>query len=161
MNLDSEALTNDQANTGIQNAEALAIFADVKVEDIEVLGEGEFIIKFTRGKNKANNQVTNELKIDLIDNSKFNGNKEYVMDEVTIKDVTANANPTVKLGGVGFKFKYLDTNTKSGANGRTDGVTFTNVIEKDEDGVKLQVGENQDQMIGLSIENMRSRELEN
>ena len=70
-----------------------------------------------------------------------------------------NANVSVKLGGVEFNFKNLETNTKGTNGGRTGRVKFTNVIEKDEDGVKLQVGANQDQMIGLSIENMRSREL--
>ena len=145
----------------IGNGEATAIFAGVKEEDIEALGEGEFTIKFTRGKDKVNNQnVSNELKIELIDNSKFNGNKKYVIDEVIIKDVTQNnGNFNVKLGGVEFNFKELDTNTKNNKAPRVGGVTFANVIEKDEDGVKLQVGANQDQMIGLSIENMRSREL--
>ena len=80
------------------------------------------------------------------------------MDEVILKKVD-NKDTKVKLGGVEFNFKDLETNTKGNNGGRTGGVKFTNVIEKDEDGVKLQVGANQDQMIGLSIENMRSREL--
>ena len=155
MNLDGDNLTADNAN-GIQQQQAEKIFADVKAEDIEALGEGEFTIQFTRGTNGGN--ASTELKIELIDNSKFNGNKEYVMDEVTIKDVK-DGETKVKLGGVEFNFKALDTNTKNGQGPKVGGVTFTNAIEKDEDGVKLQVGANQDQMIGLSIENMRSREL--
>ena len=144
----------------IGKTEATAIFADVKAEDIEALGEGEFTFKFTRSSGNGGQGLGNELKIELIDNSKFNGNKEYVMDEVTIKDVTQkNGNFNVKLGGVEFNFKDLNEKTKNTTNPRVGGVTFTNIIEKDEDGVKLQVGANQDQMIGLSIENMRSREL--
>ena len=160
MNLNPQTakdLTNNDAANGIQNGQATAIFADVKAEDIEALGEGEFTIKFTRGTNNGAQTASNELKIELIDNSKFNGNKEYVMDEVTIKDVAqAPANRSVELGGVEFNLKNLGTNSEAGKFG---GYTFTNSLEKDEDGVKLQVGANQDQMIGLSIENMRSREL--
>ena len=141
------------------DAKLKASLADAITEDeIVKLGEGTFTIKITRGNaNQFEGLGVNEVRVELLDNSKFNGNKEYVMDEVTIKDVTqAPASPDVELGGVKFNLKNLGTNSEEGKFG---GYTFTNSVEKDEDGVKLQVGANQDQMIGLSIENMRSREL--
>ena len=50
--------------------------------------------------------------------------------------------------------------TASGFNeNKSESIKFTNTAEKAGDGVSLQVGANKDQMIGLSMENMRSREL--
>ena len=130
------------------------VMDDITEEQLAELGEGNFTFKFS----KVDDPQGNDVKVQLLDESKFNGNKEYVMDEVIIKDGTAGDNPhTVKLGGVEFSIKGLKTNLDQAT--KEGGITFTNTAEKIEDGVKLQVGANQDQMIGLSIENMRSREL--
>ena len=62
----------------------------------------------------------------------------------------------VDLFGIEFSFKALNV---MAANNDSMQITLNNVVEEDVDGVKLQVGANQDQMIGLNINNMRSREL--
>ncbi len=43
--------------------------------------------------------------------------------------------------------------------GKSGGFEFTNSVSKEEEGIRLQVGANREQMIGLSVGNMRSREL--
>ena len=93
-----------------------------------------------------------------MDSSKFNGGTEYVMDSVTIDDGAKDDNEhKVKLAGVEFSFQKLKTDMST--NGDSMEVSLTSNSNKEDDGVKLQVGANQDQMIGLNIKNMRSREL--
>ena len=67
-----------------------------------------------------------------------------------------NKEHKVDLFGIEFSFKALNV---MAANNDSMQITLNNVVEEDVDGVKLQVGANQDQMIDLNIENMRSREL--
>ncbi len=141
-------------NNGLDDGKLNAALKDsIAKEDIAKLGEGTFTIKLTVGDN--NNKT---IKVELLDKSKFNGGKEYVMDEVIIDANTPKNtnNHDIKLGGVTFNLKELQKNSEAGKVG---GYTFTNSIKEDVDGAKLQVGANQEQMIGLNIENMRSREL--
>ena len=138
---------------GSTDDKVTAMMDGVNKEQLAKLGEGSFTFKFS----KENAQAT-DVKVQLLDKSKFNGGKEYVMDEVIIKEGTKDDKEhKVKLGGVEFSLKSLKTGLENNAN--AEGITFTNTANKEDDGVKLQVGANQDQMIGLSIENMRSREL--
>ena len=62
-----------------------------------------------------------------------------------------------EIGGVEFNFNNLKGNfvTKK----MTSTITFTNTIDTKEDGVKVQVGANKEQLIGFDVDYMRSREL--
>lgn len=120
------------------------------VEELNKLGEGNFEIRITvETPNNANSNVT----VELVDKSYFNGEKEYVMDSFTFEADTTTGSKTqgFDLGGVNIEIDTGDLTTGK--------VTFTNQAEKTSDGVSLQVGANKDQMIGVSMENMRSREL--
>lgn len=122
----------------------------VSKEEVSKLGEGEF-------KLKVSTNGSNELTLELLDNSKFNGGKEYTMDKITIKDpkqLTGN-NSKVKLAGIEFDLKDAAKNVEAGKSAE---YTFTNEVDKTEDGVSLQVSAN-DGRIGFSIDNMNSREL--
>ena len=125
-----------------------------ELASLNSLGEGKFHLRLTRN----NDDVT----IELIDESKFNGEKKYVVDSYSLKGITSNGNgnsvTTVTLAGAEFKFGKLKTNMKD-ANITEFNVELNNTVQAEEDGVKLQVGANQEQMIGVSIQNMRSREL--
>ena len=142
-----------------------AIFANsVSAEEIKKLGEGTFELKVYTGKNTQGNKNApelkqNEVKIQLIDNSKFNNNKEYIMDEVVLKNVNTTAEQTAKLAGVEFNLKAL--NTLAGDEGKTGSVKFKHTLDdtKKTDGVKLQIGANKEQLIGFDVDYMRSREL--
>ena len=120
--------------------------AKLSVEESELakLGEGEFEFRISTD--------GTDVTIELIDNSEFNGNKEYVMDSYTFKE---GSNETFEIGGITIEFDAsndLDTANKST-------ISFTNTAEKKTDGVSLQVGANKDQMIGVSMDTMKSREL--
>ncbi len=118
--------------------------------ELAKLGEGTFDFKITVENAGAHANVT----IDLIDKSQFNGGKAYVMDSVTLDDVdtTQTGSESFKIGGID-----IEIDPQNLENGAT--VTFTNTAEKKGNGVDLQVGANQKQQIGFSIENMGSREL--
>ena len=120
---------------------------DDNKSELAKLGEGTFELRFT-------SDGTN-VTIDLVDKSQFNDGKEYVMDTVILDSVSDNE--TFTLGGVELELEDLQTNLGTANSGGT--VTFTNEAEKISDGVSLQVGANKEQMIGVSMENMRSREL--
>ena len=139
--------TGSADKIGNANAQNIKnIFANVDEKELQSLGEGTFKIKLTKGDG-------DEVKIELLDNSKFNGNKEYVMDSKNIKITDTS----VKLGGAEIKLAGLNTAMTNKGDGGV--LTFNNNAEKLNDGIKLQVGANQEQTIGLSVENMRSREL--
>ncbi len=66
-------------------------------------------------------------------------------------------NHTLKIGGVEMELQFdLDSKLADNKGGT---IKITNTATKKGEGVNLQVGANKDQMIGFSIENMRSREL--
>ncbi len=132
--------------TGTDKNKVKDALSTVDEKELQSLGEGTFKLKLTKGDGT-------DIKVELLDNSKFNGNKEYVMDSKTIKTGDAS----VKLAGIDIKLKDLNTNFAN--KGDIGTVTFTNESKKLDDGIKLQVGANQEQTIGLSVENMRSREL--
>ena len=132
--------------TGTDKSKVKDALSTVDEKELQSLGEGTFKLKLTKGDGT-------DIKVELLDNSKFNGNKEYVMDSKTIKTGDAS----VKLAGIDIKLKDLNTNFAN--KGDIGTVTFTNESKKLDDGIKLQVGANQEQTIGLSVENMRRREL--
>ena len=132
--------------TGTDKSKVKDALSTVDEKELQSLGEGTFKLKLTKGDGT-------DIKVELLDNSKFNGNKEYVMDSKTIKTGDAS----VKLAGIDIKLKDLNTNFAN--KGDIGTVTFTYESKKLDDGIKLQVGANQEQTIGLSVENMRSREL--
>ena len=121
--------------------------------EFEKLGEGNFEIKVTVGAKSGDNA---DITLELIDKSHFNGEKEYVMDSFTLEDIniTNGTQESFTLGGV-----TVELSTTGFNENKSESIKFTNTAEKTGDGVSLQVGANKDQMIGLSMENMRSREL--
>ena len=115
-------------------------------DDLFKLGEGNFEIKMSKN--------GDDVTVELIDKSHFNGDKAYVMDSVFIDD--AKDSETIELGGVSIELGELETTLQ---DGETSVIAFTNESEKVGSGVELQVGANKDQMIGLSMDTMKSREL--
>ncbi len=136
------AIAGDTADANLK-----AILADVDDNELAKLGEGTFELEVS----KAND---NSVTISLIDKSNFNGNKAYIMDSVKLN--TVKASETFDIGGARIELTDLDSKLSAGQNFK---VEFTNTAEKKGNGVDLQVGANQKQQIGFSIENMRSREL--
>ena len=122
-------------------------------DELAKLGEGTFEFRVTVANPNAANDTMSDVTIELVDISNFNGGKEYVMDSFTFNtNVGGNGqNETFSLGGIEVELTFASLNSGN--------VTFTNEAEKTSDGVSLQVGANKDQMIGVSMENMRSREL--
>ena len=114
--------------------------------ELAKLGEGIFEIKVTV-------EGTNKATLELVDKSNFNGGKEYVMDTIVLDGID-----TTNTGTENFKIAGIDVELNVQSL-KTGNITFTNTAEKTSDGVSLQVGANKDQMIGVSMENMRSREL--
>ena len=121
--------------------------------EFEKLGEGNFEIVVTVGA-KSGDEA--DITLELFDKSHFNGDKKYLMDSITLEkvDITNGTEESFTLGGVNIELDTTDFTEEESAT-----VSFTNVVEKQEDGVSLQVGANKEQMIGVSMENMRSREL--
>lgn len=122
-----------------------------------ILGEGTFTldIKIDAG---------GVININLLDKSRFNGNEEYVMDSITIDDTQIKADiGSANKQGAGFTIGGVDfvLDVEHLEKGKDIKLTITNTTEEKETGagVELQIGANQNQMIGLSMENMRSREL--
>ena len=130
--------------------------ADIKdkfldTSEFNKFGEGHFEIRV-----EVDNpgQTNSNITVELVDISDFNGGKEYVMDSFSFVGNTTNgggAQDTFTLGGVAIELELEDL--ESGK------VTFTNEAEKVGSGVELQVGANKDQMIGVSMDTMKSREL--
>ena len=122
-------------------------------DELAKLGEGTFEFRVTVANPNTTNNTMSDVTIELVDISNFNGGKEYVMDSFTFNtNVGGNGqNETFSLGGIEVELTFTSLNSGN--------VTFTNEAEKTSDGVSLQVGANKDQMIGVSMENMRSREL--
>ena len=148
-NLSGKEITEGTLTKGVGTADMSGKFT-IDQGELAKLGEGNFEFKITVDSPGANANVT----IDLIDKSQFNGGKEYVMDSITLDnvDTTQAGSESFKIGGIDIEIN--PNNLESGAT-----VKFINTAEKTSDGVSLQVGANKDQMIGVSMENMRSREL--
>ena len=139
-----------------RQAKVAEMIAGTELSSLNSLGEGKFNLKVT-----LNNE---DVLVELFDESKFNGEKKYLLDSKVIKGgASANNNTivnTVMLAGAEFKFTKLNANLKGNAASMDEfSVELNNAIDNETDGVKLQVGANQEQMIGVSIQNMRSREL--
>ena len=148
---DTGSITSTVANGGtpLDAANAVNVFLKTELENVNTLGEGTFHLKLTVDGNEA--------KIELTDTSKFNDNKEYVVDSITV-DISKDDEQTITLGGADFKLAKLKTHIQD-ANVETVDLTLNNKVTEKTDGVELQVGANKDQMIGVSIGNMGSREL--
>ena len=135
------------------NKELKAILTHVDDKLLGKLGEGKFSIKFSVAKGGK------DVKIELFDESEFNGNKKYLMDSTTIKDAQ-NGDVEVNLAGIKFKFVDLNKNLVQKNSQKVFGeIIFKNNLDTKEDGVKLQVGASGDQSIGFDIDFMRAREL--
>ena len=148
-------VTVEKTGTGITTGMANVTDADLEFGDAaNLLGEGTFTFNVAVDVNGA-------IKLDLYDNSSFNDNKEYVMESITIDDVGADIGQTGKsvgatIGGVDFVLNLETLEKSKEINFKIENTAQT----KDSGaGVELQVGANKDQMIGLSMENMGSREL--
>ena len=148
-NLSGKEITEGTLTKGVGTNDMSGKFT-IDQGELAKLGEGNFEFKITVDSPGANANVT----IDLIDKSQFNGGKEYVMDSITLDNVD-----TTQTGSESFKIGGIDVEIDPNALENRATVTFTNTAEKTSDGVSLQVGANKDQMIGVSMENMRSREL--
>ncbi len=148
---DTGSITSTAATggTSLDAANAANVFLKTDLENVNTLGEGTFHLKLTVDGDEA--------KIELTDTSKFNDNKEYVVDSTTIS-ITEDTEQTITLGGADFKLAKLKTHIKD-AQVETVELTLNNKVTEKTDGVELQVGANKDQMIGVSIGNMGSREL--
>ena len=128
---------------------------EVEQSELAKLGEGNFTFEISKDAQK-------NITVTLLDKSHFNGDKEYVVDSYTFAPAgTLGDDDTeeFKLGGIDISINlqaFEDNNTAQGSK-----VTVKNTVEEKlgGSGVELQVGANKDQMIGLSMENMRSREL--
>ena len=148
---DTGSITSTAATggTSLDAANAVNVFLKTELENVNTLGEGTFHLKLTVDGDEA--------KIELTDTSKFNDNKEYVVDSITV-DISKDEEQTITLGGADFKLAKLKTHIKD-AQVETVDLTLNNKVTEKTDGVELQVGANKDQMIGVSIGNMGSREL--
>lgn len=150
--IEFESGSVDKTGTGtFGDAEAATVFLKTDLENVNTLGEGTF---------KLNLSLDGEdVKLELVDESKFNDNKAYVLDSTVIKGGAADNNEhEVTLGGAAFKLAQLKDKIKDG-NIDTVTLTLNNVVTEKNPGVELQIGANKDQMISVSIGNMRSREL--
>ena len=150
--IEFESGTVTKTGTGtFGNAEAALVFLETDLENVNTLGEGTFKLNLSLD--------GDDVKLELIDESKFNDNKAYVLDSTVIKDGAAgNDEHEITLGGAAFKLAQLKDKIKD-ANVETVELTLNNVVKEKTNGVELQVGANKDQMISISIGNMRSREL--
>ncbi|AID44529.1 Flagellin domain-containing protein FliC3 [Candidatus Arthromitus sp. SFB-mouse-NL] len=148
---DTGSITSTTATGGtpLDAANAVNVFLETELKNVNTLGEGTFHLKLTVDGDEA--------KIELTDTSKFNDNKEYVVDSITV-DISKDDEQTITLGGADFKLAKLKTHIQD-ANVETVDLTLNNKVTEKTDGVELQVGANKDQMIGVSIGNMGSREL--
>lgn len=139
--------------TPLDTANAADVFLETELKNVNTLGEGTFKLNLTVDEN------SNDITIELIDESKFNDNKAYVLDSIVLKDAAKDDNPQeITLGGAAFKLAKLKSNLKDNQV-QTVELTLNNKVTDKVDGVELQVGANKDQMIGVSIGNMGSREL--
>ena len=150
--IEFESGTVTKTGTGtFGDAEAATVFLKTDLENVNTLGEGTFKLNLSLD--------GDDVKLELIDESKFNDNKAYVLDSIVIKDgATNNDEHEITLGGAAFKLAQLKDKIKD-ANVETVELTLNNVVKEKTNGVELQVGANKDQMISISIGNMRSREL--
>lgn len=133
------------------DAEAVSVFLETDLKNVNTLGEGTF---------KLNLSFEGEdVKLELIDESKFNDNKAYVLDSTVIKNgAQGDDEHEITLGGAQFKLANIKSKIKD-VNVDTVELTLTNTVTEKNPGVELQIGANKDQMISVSIGNMRSREL--
>ncbi len=147
--------TVTKATNGILDNDKLGkIMADVDGDSLRPLGEGTFELKISRATANGADTIT----LEIVDKLEFNGGKEYVMDSVTFAK-PGNGDPqTVEIAGITLSLKGLENNTNIAAN-ESATIEFSNTVRKEEEGIRLQVGANREQMIGLSVGNMRSREL--
>ena len=136
-------------------------------EELKKLGEGTFQLRVFVGEAAKTNMKDTpfeglkdeHIKIQLIDMSKFNGNKEYVMDEIVVQK---GENRNIELYGVNFKLTDNDGLVAlAKEKGKAGAYEFTHKLDdsKKTDGTKLQVGASGDQSIGFDIDFMRAREL--
>ena len=125
------------------------VMKEIDPDELSKLGEGTFDLILT--KNKF------DVTISIVDRSHFNGGKPYVMDSVFIEK-PSNIE-IVNLAGINLKFNNIQATSPYLSSGKEMKISFSNDAKKISNGVDFQIGANEGQMVGLDIENMRSREL--
>lgn len=125
------------------------VMKEIDPDELLKLGEGTFDLILT--KNKF------DVTISIVDRSHFNGGKPYVMDSVFIEK-PSNIE-IVNLAGINLKFNNIQATSPYLSSGKEMKISFSNDAKKISNGVDFQIGANEGQMVGLDIENMRSREL--
>ncbi len=121
----------------------IGAFEDRNKNELNKLGEGNFSLEV-----KING---NKVDLSLIDRATFNP-KTYEVDKATINDYKKDC--SVKLYGVEINFRTIDFENMTDYT-----INFENTKEKVGEGTEFQVGANTNQLIGLSIDSMRSREV--
>ena len=76
----------------IDHTKLKPIVSNIKESDLEKFGEGKFDLRITRN--------GEDVKIELLDESKFNDNKKYIMDSYTIRKGIGNDTHKIKLAGI-------------------------------------------------------------
>ncbi|EIA25612.1 Flagellin, partial [Candidatus Arthromitus sp. SFB-5] len=117
--IEFESGTVTKTGTGtFGNAEAALVFLETDLENVNTLGEGTFKLNLSLD--------GDDVKLELIDESKFNDNKAYVLDSTVIKDGAAdNDEHEITLGGAAFKLAQLKDKIKD-ANVETVELTLNN-----------------------------------
>ncbi len=153
--LDGTPTVKHGAGGGIDtNGDATAVdsmFGGTTAENLAELGEGTFELKV---RIEQTSQYNGLVTVELWDNSPINVYKPYIMD--TVKIDGAHATEGFSIGGTGITVDF--SNSLEFTTGETT-VTFTNKFDKQEDRIKFQIGANQNQTIGFSIDDMGVREL--
>ena len=114
-------------------------------QELAKLGRGEFVFAVD------SDDFMNEkiITLSIIDNT---FEEPYVIDEVTFDNLKKGDPPiTVEVAGISVKISGTLTQF-------ADGIIINNIPEFLDDGLRLQVGANRDQIVGFSIDNMKSRE---
>ncbi len=114
-------------------------------QELAKLGRGEFVFAVSSNSYIQEDVVT----LSIIDNT---FEEPYVIDKITFDNLATESNPLMlEVAGITVKVNGKLTQL-------ADGIIINNTPEFLDDGLKLQVGANRDQIIGFSIDNMKSRE---
>ena len=114
-------------------------------QELAKLGRGEFVFAVSSDSYIQEDVVT----LSIIDNT---FEEPYVVDEITFDNVATKDKPlTLEVAGITIKVDGKLTQL-------ADGIIINNTPEFLDDGLKLQVGAKRNQIIGFSIDNMKSRE---
>ncbi len=138
-------------NGDIKNPNSInEVMKEIDPNELVRLGEGTFDLIISKDRNL-------DVTISIVDRSHFNGWKPYVIDSIFIDNPSVIED--VELAGINLRFNNIHATSSYLPAGKEIRISFFNDSEKKSNGVDFQVGSNKGQMVGLDIENMRSREL--